>query len=88
MPTRTITISGTAWQVQPSGFVTANVRDEFGLIFVAGTGEQKQVRVTRYSPLGSQSRDLSLAELTDQQLLDFFAQSQPSATSPEAGYRP
>ncbi|HEX6629966.1 MAG TPA: hypothetical protein VF048_02700, partial [Gemmatimonadaceae bacterium] len=63
-------------------------RDEFALIFVRGTGDARQVRVTRYSPVGARSRERSLAELTDEQLRGLFVQSQPSATSPEAGYAP
>ena len=87
MPTRSITIDGVAWNVLPSGFVTANVRDEFGLLFVRGTGADREVRVTRYSPLGARSREASLAELSDDQLRSLFSQSQPSWTSPEAGYQ-
>lgn len=88
MPTRTLTIDGVRWQVYPSGFLTPNVRDEFGLIFVRGTGAEREVRVTRYSPVGSRWRERSLAELGDDDLHRLFAQSQPSATSPEAGYTP
>ena len=88
MPARTIDIDGQSWRVLPSGFVTPNDQDEFGLLFVHGTGEGRQVRVTRYSPVGARSRERSLAELSDAQLRALFAQSQPSATSPEAGYAP
>lgn len=87
MPTRTITIDGTRWEVFPAGRVTQYNRDEFGLIFVTGTGDERVVRVTRYSPQGARSRDQSLAEMTDAELARLFAFSQPSATSPEAGYR-
>jgi hypothetical protein len=87
MPTRHITIDGREWQVYPSGFLTQYVGDEFGLIFVAGTGEAREVRVTRYSPTGTRSREQSLAELDDAQVVDLFRMSQPSARSPEAGYR-
>ena len=88
MPTRTITVDGTSWRVFPSGFVTQYDLDEFGLIFVAGEGDAREVRVTRYSPVGSRSRERSLVELTDQELARLLAESQPSETSPEAGYRP
>jgi hypothetical protein len=88
MPTRTITVDGTRWRVFPSGFVTQYDLDEFGLIFVAGEGEGREVRVTRYSPVGTRSRERSLVELTDEELARLLAQSQPSETSPEAGYRP
>ena len=87
MPTRTITVDGRSWRVFPSGFVTQYDLDEFGLIFVAGEGDAREVRVTRYSPVGSRSRERSLVELTDDQLARLLEQSQPSATSPEAGYR-
>lgn len=88
MPTRTIEIEGERWRVYPSGFLTANVRDEFGLIFVRGTGASRTIRVTRYSPRGSRSREASLRELSDAVLTRLFAESQPSFTSPEAGYLP
>jgi len=87
MPTRSITIDGKSWDVFPSGFITQYERDEFGLIFVAGEGDERVVRVTRYSPQGTRSREQSLAELSDEQLRTLFQYSQPSITSPEAGYR-
>lgn len=87
MPIRTIEVGGTTWQVYPSGFVTQYDEDEFGLFFVRGEGDGREVRVTRYSPLGSRSREQSFAELSDEKLREYLEQSQPSATSPEAGYR-
>ena len=87
MPTRSISVDGTTWNVYPSGFVTPNEHDEFGLIFVTGEGGERRVRVTRYSPVGARSRERSLAELSDRQLAELLSQSQPSFTSPEAGYR-
>lgn len=86
MPTRRITIAGKQWQVYPSGYVTQYDADEFGLIFVHGTADEREVRLTRYSPTGTRSRETSLAELTDAELERLFALSQPSETSPEAGY--
>lgn len=86
MPTRRITIAGKQWQVYPSGYVTQYDADEFGLIFVHGTADEREVRLTRYSPTGTRSRETSLAELTDADLQRLFALSQPSETSPEAGY--
>lgn len=87
MPTRTITIDGRSWQVFPSGFITQYDQDEFGLLFVAGNGADREVRVTRYSPHGvRRSREASLMELTDEDLRRLFDQAQPSFTSPEAGY--
>lgn len=87
MPTRTITIDGTTWRVTPSGFVTQYEHDEFGLMFVSGTGDDRVVRVTRYSPQGTRSRELAFLELSDAELRRLFAYSQPSVTSPEAGYQ-
>ena len=86
MPTRILDVDGKAWRVFPSGYVTQYEHDEFGLIFVQGTGEAREVRVTRYSPVGARSRERSLAELSDAQLRELFEQSQPSFTSPVAGY--
>lgn len=87
MPTRRIGIEGREWQVYPSGFLTQSVGDEFGLIFVTGKADEREVRVTRYSPTGTRSREQSLAELDDVQIRALFRMSQPSARSPEAGYR-
>ena len=86
MPTRSVTISGKSWRVFPSGRVTQYDHDEFALLFVAGSGDNREVRVTRYSPLGSRSREQSLAELADADLARLFEYSQPSDTSPEADY--
>ena len=86
MPSRTITSDNKTWLVFPSGRVTANDRDEFGLIFVSGTGPQREVRVTRYSPVGARSREQSLVELSDTDLQRLLVSSQPSETSPEVDY--
>jgi hypothetical protein len=88
MPTRRITIDGREWDVFPSGWITANEHDEFGLIFISGSGADREVRVTRYSPHGARSRERSLAELSDADLGQLLEFSQPSFTSPEAGYTP
>jgi hypothetical protein len=88
MPSRAITIDGASWDVYPSGRITQYDRDEFGLIFVRGTGPDREVRVTRYSPQGARSREQSLAEMSDGELRRLFEFSQPSFTSPEAGYAP
>ena len=87
MPARQIEIDGSTWSVFPSGYVTSYMQDEFGLFFARGSGEEREVRTTRYSPVGTRSREQSFAELSDNDLRDLFAQSQPSFTSPEAGYR-
>lgn len=86
MPARVLNVDGRAWQVYPSGFLTQYVADEFGLIFVCGQGDARDVRVTRYSPGATRSREQSLAELDDATLLNLFRMSQPSSRSPEAGY--
>lgn len=86
MPTRTITIEGRSWRVFPSGRVTQYDRDEFALLFVSEGGGQRNVRVTRYSPVGERSRERSLAELSEAELTRLFASSQPGETSPEADY--
>lgn len=88
MPARTITVDGASWDVYPSGRITQYDRDEFALVFVRGTGPEREVRVTRYSPQGARSREQSLAELTDVELRRLFDYTQPSFTSPEAGYAP
>ena len=86
MPARRITVDAVEWEVAPSGFVTAYDQDEFGLIFTRESGSGKEVRVSRYSPQGSRSREQSFRELTEDQLRQYFSESQPSFTSPEAGY--
>jgi hypothetical protein len=89
MPARRITIEGREWQVFPSGFLTQYVADEFGLIFVHGHGSARDVRVTRYSPVGetgASAREASLAALDDAALESYFRMSQSGERSPEAGY--
>ena len=86
MPTRSIDVDGKRWNVYPSGFVTQYEHDEFGLIFMSGSGSSRETRVTRYAPQGARSREASLAEMSDERLRELFRASQPSATSPEAGY--
>ncbi len=88
MPARKIDIDGRTWHVYPSGYITQYDADEFGLLFVHGVADQREVRVTRYSPAGTRSREQSLAELDDAGLRRLFVLSQPSAMSPEAGYAP
>ena len=86
MPSRTIAADGKTWLVFPSGRITQYDRDEFGLIFVSGTGAGRVVRVTRYSPVGARSRERSLVEMSDADLVRLFETSQPSDTSPEVDY--
>ena len=86
MPTRMITIEGVQWRVFPAGRTTPYDRDEFSLVFSRGDGTERELRVTRYSPQGARWREQSLAEMGDEDLVRLFEQSQPSFTSPEAGY--
>jgi hypothetical protein len=86
MPARSLSIAGRSWQVYPSGRVTQYERDEFALLFVSDANGKREVRVTRYSPLGARSRERSLADLTEAELGRLFELSQPGDTSPEAGY--
>jgi len=86
MPSRAITVDGKRWLVFSSGRVTQYDQDEFGLIFVSGTGGDREVRVTRYSLVGDRSRERSLVEMSDADLARLLAFSQPSDTSPEANY--
>lgn len=86
MPIRTLSMHGKTWRVVPSGRVTQSDHDEFALLFVAGAGADREVRVTRYSPQGVRSREQSLAQMSDAELQRLFGYSQPSFTSPEADY--
>ena len=86
MPTRTISANGATWAVAPTGAFTANSRDEFGLFFTRGTGAEREVRVTRYSPGTSRSPEQSFSELSDDALRSLLQTSQPAAMSPEAQY--
>ena len=43
--------------------------------------------MARYTPLGAKSRELSLSQLSDDQLRQLLRYSQPSWTAPEMGYR-
>jgi hypothetical protein len=88
MPSRSLTVDGRTWRVMPSGRVTQYDRDEFALLFISGVGEDAEIRVTRYSPHRTRSREQSLVEMSDADLASLFGQSQPSETSPEAGYVP
>jgi hypothetical protein len=86
MPARSIVIDGAGWSVYPSGYVTQYDADEYGLLFVRGTGSGREVRVTRFSPPASRSREQALTEMSEADVRALFAESQPSFTSPEAGY--
>ncbi len=87
MAQRTIEIGDERWSVFPAGRVTQYEKDEFALRFVKLPAGSAPDRIARYSPLGSKSRETSLAQLSDAELGDLFKVSQPSWTSPELGYR-
>ena len=86
MPARSVQVDGQSWSVYPSGYITQYTQDEYALMFTRGSGPDREVRVSRYSPQGTRSREQAFAELSDTQLKELFEQSQPSFTSPEAGY--
>ena len=86
MPRRIIDIDGTLWSVVGSGRVTQYTRDEHGLVY-SRVDNPRERRVSRFSPLGSKSRELSLAQLSDADLIRFFTHSQPAKTAPELGYQ-
>jgi hypothetical protein len=87
MPRRIIEVDGEQWAVAVSGRVTQYLKDEFGLVFTRGVGPNREQRVVRYSPLGSKGREVSLGQLSDSELRDLLAHSQPSWTAPEMGYQ-
>jgi hypothetical protein len=87
MPRRIIEVDGEQWQVAVSGRSTQYTKDEFGLVFTRGTGPGREQRVVRYSPLGAKSRELSLGQLSDNELANLLSVSQPAWTAPELGYR-
>jgi hypothetical protein len=87
MPRRIIEVDGGEWEVAVSGRITQYTKDEFGLVFSRGIGAGREQRVVRYTPLGAKSRELSLSQLSDRELRELLAHSQPSWTAPELGYR-
>ena len=87
MPRRIIDVDGERWEIAVSGRSTQYTKDEFGLVFTRGTGPDRERRVVRYSPLGAKSRESSLDELSDKELAELLAFSQPAWISPELGYR-
>lgn len=87
MIARSITIDGATWSVSIVGRFTAYERDEFPVVFERRDPHgKKERRVSRFSPQGQRRRTAALAELTDDDLLVLFRQSQPEWTSPELGY--
>ncbi len=85
MPKRIVDAGGRRWSVSPSGRRTQYVKDEFGLVFTSDD-EVREKRIARYTPLAAKSVELALAGLSDAELRDLLARSQPAWTSPELGY--
>lgn len=86
MARRSIDVDGVRWFVEPSGRTTQYVKDEFGIVFRHGSGADTVRRIIRYSPRGARSQELSLVRLTEHELRDLFARSQPAWTSPDLEY--
>jgi hypothetical protein len=87
MPRRTVEVNGERWSVSPSGRITQYDKDEFALRFTRVPPASGSDRIARYSPLLAKDRELSLAQLSDAELIALFRVSQPSWTSAELGYR-
>src|SRR5437763_316194 len=68
MPARSLQVDGQSWSVYPSGYITQYTQDEYALMFTRGAGADREVRVSRYSPQGTRSREQAFAELSDAQL--------------------
>jgi len=87
MTERQIELDGRTWKVSIAGRFTVYERDEFPLLFERASADgTRERRLSRFSPLGSKSRERALAELTDAEVAMLFRQSQPDWTSPELGY--
>jgi hypothetical protein len=84
---RSVVHNGVRWTAAPSGFVSQFVGDEFGIVFERTDDNRREVRFSRYSPGSVRSREASFSTLTDAALLQLLLTSQPSARSPEGGYR-
>jgi len=87
MPRRLIERGAERWEVAVSGRRTQYTKDEFGVVFTRIAGGPAERRMARYSPVGAKSRELSLARLSDLDLSNLLARSQPAWTAPETGYR-
>ena len=57
MPARSLQVDGKTWNVYPSGYITQYTQDEYALMFSRGAGGDRELRVTRYSPQGTRSRE-------------------------------
>ena len=81
MPRRIIEVDGAQWQVAVSGRSPSTTRTSSDWCSPGARGPIAS-NVVRYSPLGAKS-GLSLARLSDRELADLLAVSQPGWTSPE-----
>lgn len=86
MPPRSLMVEGQEWSVYPSGRSTVYGQDQYGLMFLLGTGLERKRRFTRYTPLGARRTDAALRDLSDGELLELFHHSQPAWTAPEGAY--
>lgn len=86
MPPRALVVEGQEWSVYPSGRSTVYGQDQYGLMFLLGTGPERKRRFTRYTPLGARRTDAALRDLSDKELLELFHHSQPAWTAPEGAY--
>ena len=50
------------------------------------SGPERRRRFSRYAPVGSRSPEAALAELSEQELVKLFRESQPAWTAPEGAY--
>ncbi len=89
MPRRIFESDGTRWEVSVSGRTTQYGKDEFGVVFrrLGNGGAPVETRLARYSPMGGRNRELSFARMSEAEFRTLLAQSQPSWTAPELGYR-
>ena len=84
---RAVTIDGLAWTASIAGRYTVYEKDEFTVVFERKDAQGNRARrVSRFSPLGARIRARALAELSDDELVTLFRQSQPDWTSPELDY--
>ena len=86
MARRIIEADGAQWEISPTGRITQYLKDEFGLVFTR-VGAGREQRFIRFVPRFTKSRESALAAMSDTELRDLLAHSQPSWTAPELGYR-
>jgi len=84
MADRVVEGSGQRWRATLSGRRTQYSKDEFGVVFTVEGGSEQ--RIARFSPLATKSPELAFAGLSERDLRDLLARSQPASTSPELRY--